>query len=129
MVNFVYLIGDRVSGECLVVDPAYGVAEIAAIAAADDMALSGALVTHYHPDHCGGSMMGMQIEGVTELLAMQQMPVHVQADEAEWVHEGHRSGTGGSEHPRLGRHGHGGRHRGASCSTPPDTRPGASASS
>ena len=49
------------------------------------MTLTGALVTHYHPDHCGGSMMGMQIEGVTELLELHQMPVHVQADEAEWV--------------------------------------------
>ncbi len=85
MVNFVYLIGDRVTKECVVVDPAYGVTELAAIAAADGMTMTGALVTHYHPDHCGGSMMGMQIEGVTELLELHQMPVHVQADEAEWV--------------------------------------------
>lgn len=85
MVNFVYLIGDRVTKECVVVDPAYGVADLAAIAAADGMTLTGAMVTHYHPDHCGGSMMGMQIEGVTELLEVTQMPVHVQADEAEWV--------------------------------------------
>lgn len=85
MVNFVYLIGDRVTRECVVVDPAYGVEDLAMIAAADGMNLSGALITHYHPDHCGGSMMGMQIEGVTELLAITSMPVHVQADEAEWV--------------------------------------------
>ncbi|MFN7149041.1 MAG: MBL fold metallo-hydrolase [Microthrixaceae bacterium] len=85
MVNFVYLIGDRVTGECVVVDPAYGVEDLAMIAAADGMNLTGALITHYHPDHCGGSMMGMQIEGVTELLGITSMPVHVQADEAEWV--------------------------------------------
>jgi glyoxylase-like metal-dependent hydrolase (beta-lactamase superfamily II) len=85
MVNFVYLIGDRVTRECVVVDPAYGVEDLAMIAAADGMNLSGALITHYHPDHCGGSMMGMQIEGVTELLGITSMPVHVQADEAEWV--------------------------------------------
>lgn len=85
MVNFVYLVGDRATGECLVVDPAYGVAEIARIAEADGMRLTGALITHYHPDHCGGSMMGMRIEGVTELLEIAQVPVHVQADEAEWV--------------------------------------------
>jgi len=65
--------------------PAYGVSDLAMIAAEDGMNLTGALITHYHPDHCGGSMMGMQIEGVTELLALTQMPVHVQADEAEWV--------------------------------------------
>jgi hydroxyacylglutathione hydrolase len=85
MVNFVYLIGDRVTRECVVVDPAYGVEDLAMIAAADGMNLTGALITHYHPDHCGGSMMGMQIEGVTELLGITSMPVHVQADEAEWV--------------------------------------------
>ena len=85
MVNFAYLIGDRTTGECVVVDPAYGVAELVDIAAADDMTISGALVTHYHPDHCGGSMMGMQIEGVSELLGISHVPVHVQADEAEWV--------------------------------------------
>lgn len=85
MVNFSYLIGDRQSGECMVVDPAYGVAELKAIAEADGMHLTGALVTHYHPDHCGGDMMGMTIEGVSELLELTPMPVHVQADEAEWV--------------------------------------------
>jgi hydroxyacylglutathione hydrolase len=85
MVNFVYLIGDRHTGECVVVDPAYGVADIAAVAAADGMRLTGALITHYHPDHCGGSMMGHRIEGVAELLELAPMPVHVQRDEAEWV--------------------------------------------
>jgi glyoxylase-like metal-dependent hydrolase (beta-lactamase superfamily II) len=85
MVNFVYLIGDRATGECVVVDPAYGVTDLVDIAAADGMRITGALVTHYHPDHCGGSMMGLSIEGVTELLAHGPVPVHVQSDEAEWV--------------------------------------------
>lgn len=85
MVNFVYLIGDRATGECVVVDPAYGVADLTRIAGEDDMTITGALVTHYHPDHCGGSMMGMRIEGVTELLELAPVPIHVQADEAEWV--------------------------------------------
>ncbi len=85
MVNFSYLVGDRVTGECLVVDPAYSAAELVAAAAADDMRITGALVTHYHPDHCGGSMMGMQIEGAAELIGLVDVPVHVQADEAEWV--------------------------------------------
>lgn len=85
MVNFSYLIGDRVTGECLVVDPAYDVAGLAAIAEADDMALTGALITHYHPDHCGGEMMGFHIEGVEALLRTHQIPIHVQADEAPWV--------------------------------------------
>jgi glyoxylase-like metal-dependent hydrolase (beta-lactamase superfamily II) len=85
MVNFVYLIGDRVSGEAVVVDPAYDVAGILDVLAADGMRLTGALATHYHPDHVGGEMMGLGIEGVRELLALAPVPIHVQADESPWV--------------------------------------------
>ena len=85
MVNFVYLIGDRVTGECLLVDPAYAVDDLLAVAAADDMAVTGVLATHYHPDHVGGSMMGFSIEGVAALLERTSVPIHVQRDEAPWV--------------------------------------------
>jgi glyoxylase-like metal-dependent hydrolase (beta-lactamase superfamily II) len=85
MVNFVYLIGDRETREALVVDPAYDVAGILAVAAADDMRVTGALVTHYHPDHVGGEMMGYRIAGVDDLLEQNPVPIHVQDDEAPWV--------------------------------------------
>jgi hydroxyacylglutathione hydrolase len=85
MVNFSYLIGDRSTGECLVVDPAYDVAGIMAAAAADDMTIAGALVTHYHADHCGGSMMGFDIEGIEALIEATGVPVHLQAAEVPWV--------------------------------------------
>jgi glyoxylase-like metal-dependent hydrolase (beta-lactamase superfamily II) len=85
MVNFVYLIGDRQTGEAVVVDPAYGVADLLDLLEADGMRLVGALATHYHPDHVGGTMGGFSIEGVRELLDRAEVPVHVQADEREWV--------------------------------------------
>lgn len=85
MVNFVYVIGDREKREAVVVDPAYDVQGVLDLLAADDMRLTGALVTHYHPDHVGGSMMGYTIEGVRELLALHPVPVHVQEDEGPWV--------------------------------------------
>ncbi|MGH9245391.1 MAG: MBL fold metallo-hydrolase [Acidimicrobiales bacterium] len=85
MVNFVYLIGDRGTREAVVADPAYDVAGILDVLAADDMRLVGALATHYHPDHVGGDLFGLEIEGIRELLARQPVPVHVQADEARWV--------------------------------------------
>ena len=85
MVNFVYLLGDRETGEAIVVDPAYGIRELLDIVAADGMKLTGALATHYHPDHVGGDMMGYQIAGVNELLTLNPVPIHVQADEAPWV--------------------------------------------
>lgn len=85
MVNYVYAIGDRATGECLLVDPAYAAAELVEIVGADGMTVTGALATHYHPDHVGGSMMGHQLEGVRELLGVVGCKVHVQADEAHFV--------------------------------------------
>ncbi len=86
MVNFVYLVGDREKGEAVVIDPAYGITDLLHILDEDDLRLTGALVTHYHPDHVGGSMMGYEIAGVAEeLLAERPVPIHVQRDEAQWV--------------------------------------------
>ena len=85
MVNFSYLVGDRATGEALLVDPAYGVSELLEAAAADGMRVTGVLVTHHHPDHVGGSMMGYRIEGLAELLGIQSVPVHANRHEAGLV--------------------------------------------
>lgn len=85
MVNFSYLLGDRRTGECLVVDPAYAVSDIASIAHSDNMTISGVLVSHYHADHIGGSMMGHNIEGITQLLEKDDIPIHVNRMEATWI--------------------------------------------
>src|SRR5881392_2248716 len=72
MQNFVYLIGDPVARECVVVDPAWEIDTIVETVAADGMTLKGALVTHTHQDHVGGSLaewgMPGRIPGVEELL-------------------------------------------------------------
>jgi hydroxyacylglutathione hydrolase len=49
------------------------------------MKVTGALVTHYHPDHVGGSMMGHTIEGIAALLERVECPIHLHRDETEWV--------------------------------------------
>ncbi len=85
MVNFSYLIGDRETGEAVVIDPAYDVKGLLAVAQADDMRIVGALATHYHADHIGGEIMGYTISGVRELMVLNPVPVHVQEDEAPWV--------------------------------------------
>src|SRR5215207_8287142 len=85
MVNFVYLVGDRQTGEAVVIDPAYDIQGLLDILAADGMRLTGALATHYHPDHVGGSMMGHTIAGIEELLTLAPVPIHVQADEVPWI--------------------------------------------
>lgn len=96
MVNFVYLVGDTVTGEAVVVDPAYAVDELLDILRSDGMRLVGVLATHYHPDHIGGDMMGVRIEGITRLLdsGPNAVPVHVQSEEAPWVQRATGVGAG-----------------------------------
>ncbi len=85
MVNFAYAIGDRATGDCVLVDPAYAVDDLVDLVEADGLRVTGALATHYHADHIGGSMMGFTVEGVTRLLDRCECPIHVQSAEAEWV--------------------------------------------
>ncbi|HUP76787.1 MAG TPA: MBL fold metallo-hydrolase [Acidimicrobiales bacterium] len=94
MVNFAYLVGDRETGEAVVVDPAYNVDDILAVLEADDMRLVGALGTHYHADHIGGSMMGFAVVGIADLLERVTVPIHIQRDEADYV----RKTTGVGDH-------------------------------
>ena len=85
MVNFVYLVGDRASGEVLLVDPAYAVRELVELAERDGMKVVGSLATHYHQDHVGGEIFGHHIEGVARLLELSPMPIHVNKHEAKGV--------------------------------------------
>jgi glyoxylase-like metal-dependent hydrolase (beta-lactamase superfamily II) len=102
MRNFAYLVGDRDTGDCVVVDPAYAAGDLADIAENDGLKLSGVLVTHHHPDHIGGTMMGFTLRGVRELLEQATVPVHVNDQEKTWVAE--VTGIAPSE---LTGHGHG----------------------
>lgn len=85
MLNFVYLVGDRATGEAVAVDPAHGPDDVVDILAADGMRLTGVLATHYHPDHVGGEMFGFSVPGITQLLERADVPIHVQRDEADFV--------------------------------------------
>jgi glyoxylase-like metal-dependent hydrolase (beta-lactamase superfamily II) len=85
MVNFVYAIGDRATGECVLVDPAYDPGAIVDAVGADGMRVTGVLATHYHADHIGGSIMGFDIAGLPALLERCPCPIHVQRDEVPWV--------------------------------------------
>lgn len=85
MRNFAYLIGDRQTGDSVVIDPAYAAGDLLDVLEADGMQLSGVLVTHHHPDHVGGSMMGFEFKGLADLLERVSVPVHVNTNEALWV--------------------------------------------
>jgi hydroxyacylglutathione hydrolase len=83
MANYVYLIGDSVTRKAAVVDPAWDVEAILKWAEAKDFAIEHILITHYHPDHLGGSMMGMTVEGAARMLERVKAKVYVNKTEAE----------------------------------------------
>ena len=85
MVNFAYAIGDRVTGEALLVDPAYGIDELIGLLAEDDMVPVGVLASHYHADHIGGDLGGYPIEGIAALLERVDIPIHVNSHEVPWI--------------------------------------------
>ena len=76
MQNFVYLIGDRDTRECMIVDPAWAVQDLVNVAAEDGMTVTGALATHYHPDHVGGTMFGFTVEGAAALVGSVGCKIH-----------------------------------------------------
>ncbi len=85
MANFAYAIGDRGTGDALLVDPAYRVRELLDVLESDGMRCAGVLATHYHFDHVGGAAMGWDVEGIAALLEQVQVPIHVQRAELPWV--------------------------------------------
>ena len=87
MANFMYLIGDPERREAFVVDPAWDVTGLFDSAERDGYSIVGALVTHYHPDHVGGDLWGLQIEGLGRLLERQSMPIYVNKKEADGLRQ------------------------------------------
>ena len=89
MQNFVYLVGDAGTRQCVVVDPAWEIDAIVETAQAADMTIIGALVTHTHQDHVGGSLaswgMPGRIPGIDELLARVPAKVYVHKAEREFL--------------------------------------------
>lgn len=74
MANFVYLIGDTDTRECVLVDPAWEVDQVVDLAEKDGYTVTGGLVTHWHPDHTN------QVE---RLLERVKGKLYVHADEEE----------------------------------------------
>src|SRR2546422_1094812 len=89
MQSFVYLVGDTQTRECVVVDPAWEIDTIVEAAQADGMTLTGALVTHTHQDHVGGSLeswgMPGRIPGLEELLERVKAKVRVHKAESQFL--------------------------------------------
>lgn len=87
MVNLAYLVGDRDTGECLVVDPSWDPMGLLQRARQDGMRVVGSIVTHSHADHAGGNLWGHHVPGVSELVRAGVGPVHVHQGDAASLRE------------------------------------------
>lgn len=85
MQNFVYLIGDRAAGECVVVDPAWETSKILKQAEKDGMKITGVLATHSHYDH---------VNGVEAVLKATDARVYVNKEEAAFLRFSRADSTG-----------------------------------
>jgi glyoxylase-like metal-dependent hydrolase (beta-lactamase superfamily II) len=86
MINFSYLIADDATREAVLVDPAWDVEGLVARVEREGYTLTGALVTHYHPDHVGGTIWGLTIEGLAQLAALRPAArIHAHAAEAAGI--------------------------------------------
>jgi len=86
MQNYVYLLGDPTTHEAAVVDAAWDVDMIVRTAEEDGYRVTKDLVTHFHPDHLGGDLMGHSIRGAAELIAKVPAKVHIHKAELPFVH-------------------------------------------
>jgi len=87
MENFVYVIGDSEKKECLVVDPAWDISGLINYTNNLGYKITGALATHYHPDHIGGDIFGHSIEGLPELQKLNPCKVHAHKLECDGIRQ------------------------------------------
>ncbi|MBH80676.1 MAG: MBL fold metallo-hydrolase [Gammaproteobacteria bacterium] len=85
MQNFTYIVGSKRTREVAIVDPAWDIGELVEQINTKDYKLTAALVTHYHPDHCGGSFGGHDVEGVADLLETNPVKIYAHKAEADGV--------------------------------------------
>jgi glyoxylase-like metal-dependent hydrolase (beta-lactamase superfamily II) len=109
MQNFVYIIADPVTRDAAVIDPAWEIDRLIDVIEQDDLHLKAALITHFHPDHLGGDLMGHHIQGAAELLERDlKIKVHMHKSEVDFaarIASLSRSdivGTDGTEELQLG---------------------------
>jgi glyoxylase-like metal-dependent hydrolase (beta-lactamase superfamily II) len=85
LVNYAYAVGDRVTHEAILIDPAYDPVGLIELVGEDGFTVTGAIVTHYHGDHAGGWLGPDHVSGIAELLEASLLPVYAQRAELPWL--------------------------------------------
>jgi hydroxyacylglutathione hydrolase len=80
------VLGDKASGEAMVVDPGDNIPQILAILARHKLTLKQIVVTHGHIDHVGGAVRLKRATGAPILLNQNDLPLLAMMDEqAGWL--------------------------------------------
>ena len=87
MQNFMYLVGDRQTGECVAIDACYDPEGVVAVAKAAGCNITAAIGTHFHYDHIGHAGRvpmgpGLVLPGLGHFVA-QSIPAYIHAIERE----------------------------------------------
>lgn len=85
MRNLVYLIGDTETRRAWLVDPTWDADGLVRKVEEAGFALAGVLLTHWHPDHAGGDLYGLPVEGAARIRERTGVPVLAHRLEAEWL--------------------------------------------
>ena len=85
MQNFTYIVGSRSSRAVAIIEPAWDIDALLTRINEKGYTLTAALVTHYHPDHIGGSFGRNTVQGLPELLAKNPVKIYTHKAEAEGV--------------------------------------------
>lgn len=85
MQNFTYIVGSKSTRQVVLVDPAWDIDALLAHLDEREFTLAGALVTHYHPDHIGGSMRGQGIQGIADIMEKRPTKIYAHKLEADGV--------------------------------------------
>jgi hydroxyacylglutathione hydrolase len=83
MANYVYVVGDPATHKAAVIDPAWDTDAIIDEVNREGYEIDKILITHYHPDHLGGRMMGQNIQGAADMLARVKAKIYLNKHEAE----------------------------------------------
>lgn len=92
--NFIYVIVNTYSSECVVVDACWDIDGIIDYVNKNKLKLVGAIVTHYHIDHIGGippdpfDRYKIRVDGVAKLYSKLKIPIYAHEDEIEAIIKG-----------------------------------------
>lgn len=78
MMNFIYLIGCRETGDAAVVDPAWDIPAILDLARSSGLEIRHILMTHAHPDH---------MNGLEQMLKDTNALIYLNRNEVPYMHE------------------------------------------